>query len=127
MPGQKFGPAWFPGLVAAGLGACGVLLVVSGVQQRSPLLALPEWMARPKPRAGVLAVLVGLLAYVLLVDKLGFHLVAVLLLVAWIRVLGAAWLTAVSVGCVGTVVIHLAFYKLLRVPLPWGLLESWAF
>jgi hypothetical protein len=25
------------------------------------------------------------------------------------------------------VVIHLAFYKALRVPLPWGLLERWAF
>jgi hypothetical protein len=26
-----------------------------------------------------------------------------------------------------TLVIHLAFYKGLRVPLPWGVLERWAF
>ena len=27
----------------------------------------------------------------------------------------------------GTVLIHLAFYKGLRIPLPWGVLERWAF
>ena len=31
MPGQKFGPAWFPGLVAVGLMACGALLIVQGL------------------------------------------------------------------------------------------------
>ena len=34
---------------------------------------------------------------------------------------------AFLVGVVATVIIHLAFYKLLRVPLPWGVLERWAF
>jgi putative tricarboxylic transport membrane protein len=35
---------------------------------------------------------------------------------------GRALLTAVLV----TLVIHFAFYKLLRVPLPWGLLQNYA-
>jgi hypothetical protein len=28
---------------------------------------------------------------------------------------------------VATVAIHLAFYKLLRIPLPWGVFEQYAF
>ena len=35
--------------------------------------------------------------------------------------------TAVVVAIVGTIVIWYAFYKLLRVPLPWGVLERFAF
>jgi putative tricarboxylic transport membrane protein len=31
------------------------------------------------------------------------------------------------VAVLGTLAIHLSFYKMLRIPLPWGLLEQWAF
>jgi putative tricarboxylic transport membrane protein len=41
--------------------------------------------------------------------------------------LGATWRTAAAVSVLATVAIHLAFYKALRIPLPWGLLESYAF
>ncbi len=127
MPGQKFGAALFPGLVAAGLGACGVLLIAAGMRQSAPLVVFPDWLRRARPRAGVVAVLVGLLLYILLADKLGFHLVGAFLLVAWMRVLGAAWISAIPLGLIGTLVIHLAFYQALRVPLPWGVFERWAF
>ena len=33
MPGQRFGPAWFPGSIAAGLGICGLFLIFAGVRQ----------------------------------------------------------------------------------------------
>jgi putative tricarboxylic transport membrane protein len=42
-------------------------------------------------------------------------------------VLGAAWRVALPVAALATVVIHLSFYKLLRIPLPWGVLEPYAF
>jgi putative tricarboxylic transport membrane protein len=127
MPGQKFGPALFPGLVAAGLGVCGLLLVAAGMRQRVPLLTVPDWTRRARPRIGVLAVLLGLLGYVLLADRLGFHIVGSALLVLWMRALSASWRVALPGAVVFTVIIHLAFYKALRVPLPWGLLERWAF
>jgi putative tricarboxylic transport membrane protein len=34
---------------------------------------------------------------------------------------------AVLVAIIGTIVIWYAFYKLLRVPLPWGVLQRFAF
>lgn len=125
MLGQKFGPAWFPGVIAAGLMVCGALLAAARLRSatREPLLSLPAWTKRARPVAGVASVIAGLVVYVLAVDRLGFHLMAVALLLAWSRLLGASWRLAVPVSLAATVVIHLAFYKLLKVPLPWGLLE----
>src|SRR5205814_4602483 len=71
MPGQKFGPAWFPGLIAVGLAICGALLVFAGLRERSAWVALPEWVQSRRARAGIAALLCGLLFYVLAADALG--------------------------------------------------------
>jgi putative tricarboxylic transport membrane protein len=129
MPGQKYGPAWFPGLIAIGLMICGAMLVVARLRAADtvPLVALPQWTRRARPVVSVASVIAGLLLYVAVVDLLGFHFTAAALLLAWSRLLGASWRLAVPVSLAATVVIHLAFYKLLKVPLPWGLLERFAF
>jgi putative tricarboxylic transport membrane protein len=127
MPGQKFGPAWFPGLIAVGLAVCGALLVFAGLRERAAWVALPEWIHSRRARAGIAALVCGLSFYVLAADALGFHITGILLLVAWIRLLGASWRVTLPVAIISTLVIHFSFYKLLRVPLPWGVLEPWAF
>jgi putative tricarboxylic transport membrane protein len=129
MPGQKYGPAWFPGLIAGGLVICGTLLIASRLRAATsePLFSLPEWTRRARPVVSVASVIAGLLFYVFAVDALGFHITAGALLLAWSRLLGASWRLALPVSIAATVVIHLAFYKLLKVPLPWGLLERVVF
>ncbi len=127
MPGQKFGPAWFPGLIAAGLGVCGLFLIVAGARHGAPWLVLPQWLHRPRPLLGVASVLAGLLFYIVAADALGFHLTGIVLLAAWMRILGASWRLAGAVAVVATLAIHLSFYKALRIPLPWGLFEQYAF
>jgi putative tricarboxylic transport membrane protein len=125
MPGQKFGPAWFPGLIAVGLIVCGALLAARS--RKDVLVAFPDWFRSPRAVAGVTSVIAGLLFYVLAADWLGFYLTALLILVVWMRILGASWRVTLPVAVVATVVIHLSFYKLLRIPLPWGVLERYAF
>jgi putative tricarboxylic transport membrane protein len=127
MPGQRFGPAWFPGLIAAGLGTCGGFLIFSGVRRGGPWIATPDWLYRRRAALGVGSVILGLLFYIVAADALGFHITGIVLLVAWTRILGASWRMAVLAAVVATVAIHLSFYKALRIPLPWGLLEQWAF
>jgi len=127
MPGQKFGPAWFPGLIAIGLGVCGIVLIFAGRRAHAPWLRFPEWMRRADPRAAVLAILGGLVFYILAADILGFYITAVAIVALWVRILGASWRMTIAVGVLAPLAIHLAFYKGLRVPLPWGLLERWAF
>ncbi len=128
MPGQKFGPAWFPGLVAAGLVLCGAILIVQGLRVRAqPWLTPPAWIRKPRPLAGVASVIGGLLFYFFAADALGFHVTGILLLTMWSRLLGASWRLSLGVAVVATLVIHLSFYKLLRIPLPWGIFERFAF
>jgi putative tricarboxylic transport membrane protein len=127
MPGQKFGPAWFPGLIAGGLGICGVLLIAAGLRERSPWIEVPEWIRSPRARTGVAALVGGLVFYVIAAGPLGFHLTGLVLLTLWMRLLGASWRVTVPLALIATLAIHFAFYKLLRVPLPWGVLEAFAF
>ena len=127
MPGQKFGPAWFPGLIAIGLGVCGARLVYAGARQRGPWMRFPEWARSARPLAAVASVLGGLGFYIFAADALGFHFTALLLTAVWTRVMGASWRIVVPAAVLAPIVIHLAFYKLLRIPLPWGVLERLAF
>jgi putative tricarboxylic transport membrane protein len=70
-----------------------------------------------------LAVLLGsVVFYILFSDELGFLITALLMLVALFRSLQVTWGRSVFWAVVATVVVHFAFYKLLRVPLPWGIL-----
>jgi putative tricarboxylic transport membrane protein len=127
MPGQKYGPAWFPGIAAAGLALCGAGLVFQGLRTRAPWMALDDWMRHPRPVAGFISVIAGLAFYVAVSEPLGFHLTGMLLLIVWLRILGTRWALAIPVAILAPIVIHLAFYKLLRIPLPWGVLTPWAF
>jgi len=130
IPGQQYGPAIFPGLVAVGLAICGVLLIGSGLAARARNLAGARWVAfapwigsHRHVLAFVLTIGVNVL-YILLVDKLGFIPTGIAYLAVLFAVFGVrpAWIVPLAV--VLTLVIHTAFYKLLKVPLPWGLLQG---
>jgi putative tricarboxylic transport membrane protein len=64
--------------------------------------------------------------YILAANQLGFLPTAFLMLVALFKALQVKWSRALLVAVIATLVVHFAFYKLLRVPLPWGILTPWA-
>ena len=76
---------------------------------------------------GLIAAGLLVVAYILWADALGFLLLAPLVLAAWLWALGLRPLPAAALAIVASLVIWFAFYKLLRVPLPWGVLKSFAF
>jgi putative tricarboxylic transport membrane protein len=128
IPGQPVGPALFPGLIAAGLCITGGLLVLRGLRARAhePWLVWEDWVRSPRHRAG-LAVLIGsVLFYIFAAQWLGFMPTAVAILVALFLVLRVPAPRAVVIAVLATLVVHFVFYKLLRVPLPWGLLTPYA-
>jgi putative tricarboxylic transport membrane protein len=126
IPGQQVGPALFPGLVALGLAVCGVILIVHGLRHRAaqPWFVADEWTRSTRHVVAFLAVIGAVAFYILLADRVGFLIVgpAILFLVFGVRPARAA-----VVAIVATLVIWYAFYKLLRVPLPWGILTRYAF
>jgi putative tricarboxylic transport membrane protein len=123
IPGQKYGPALFPGVIAVGLIACGLLLVRRGVRAGLPLLAIADWMRQPALVTNFLTVCAVLAFYIAVAGTLGFIPTAALCLLALFLKLRVRVLPAIVVAVVATLVIHTLFYKLLRVPLPWGVLE----
>jgi putative tricarboxylic transport membrane protein len=129
IPGQQVGPALFPGFIAAGFVGCGALLIVSGVGNRAtePWYETAEWMRSGRHFVAFFAIVGGVAAYVWLANAVGFLIIAPVLLWIWFTTLGVRGLAALVVAVVATLVIWYAFYKLLRVPLPWGVLTNFAF
>ena len=126
MSGQRYGAALFPGMIAAGLAGCGALLVLRGARTRTAAFEFAEW-TRSGPLAANFALVCGVLVfYIVAADTLGFLITGTLLLIALFLKLRVRQLPAVIVAVASAVCIHLLFYKLLRVPLPWGLLEFMA-
>ncbi len=129
IPGQQVGPGLFPGLIAAAFAVCGVMLIVSGVRNRAaePWYETAEWMRSGRHFVAFAAIVGGVAAYVWLANAIGFLIIAPVLLWIWFTTLGVRRGAAALVAVVATLVIWYAFYKMLRVPLPWGLLTGIAF
>ncbi len=129
IPGQRVGPGLFPGVIAGGLIVCAILLIVGGVRSRHehPWFEALPWMGSRSHAAAFAAVIGVVVAYILLAQAAGFLLVAPVFLFVLFVVFGVRPGPATLIAVVVTVAIWYAFYKLLRVPLPWGVLTPWAF
>jgi putative tricarboxylic transport membrane protein len=118
VPGQKLGAAFLPMIIGAGLLLCALALIVRSLRAG----AYPAQAAeRPAEHFGSALVIIGaVIAYLLLAERIGFLFIAPVCLMAVFLALRVRWRSALWWSLGGTLVVHLAFYKLLRVPLPWG-------
>ena len=122
IPGQDYGAAVFPMLVAVGLGGCGGLLVASGLRRWEGAVAWNEWARSHHAWAKLTAVFALVLAYILASRLVGFVPMSILLLLIFFVLMGVRWWVAVPVALAATLLIQQTFSNLLRVPLPLGLL-----
>jgi putative tricarboxylic transport membrane protein len=84
-------------------------------------------MRSPRHVVAFAVTIAGPVAYVAFADRIGFLIAGPLLLLALFLAYGVRPKVAIVTALVATLVIHFAFYKLLRVPLPWGVLTPFAF
>jgi putative tricarboxylic transport membrane protein len=135
VPGQQVGPDVFPMVVGAGLALCG-LLISLGVgrtfedSEKIVVSAQGDVIEASAKSAGGWKVLVppaALFFYYFASEKLGFWICATVMIFALAKSQGAGWRGSVMLAMLAPVAVHLVFYKLLRVPLPFGLLKfPWA-
>ena len=129
VPGQPVGPNIFPLVIGSGLALCG-LAITFGIgrtfEEEEEIIPLEAGQARPPTGKlyGLRALLPPalLLFYVVVADRLGFIITAALIVYATSTALGARWKLSLPLAVLAPIAIHLIFSKLLRVPLPAGLL-----
>ena len=128
--GQPVGPNVFPIVIGVGLAICG-LMIAFGIghsfEEEEELVPLEPGQQAAAPRSklyGLRALLPPalLLFYVVAVEQLGFILTAGLIVLATSTALGARLKLSVPLAILAPIGIHLIFSKLLRVPLPIGLI-----
>lgn len=128
IPGQNVGPGLFPGLVASVLIACAVSLIVTSLRSRSHVwFEFLPWVRSPRHAGAFLAIVASTIAYIALANTVGFLIIAPLMLFVMFIAFGVRAVTSAVVAVAGALLIWFAFYKLLRVPLPWGVLTRFAF
>ncbi|HEX8166700.1 MAG TPA: tripartite tricarboxylate transporter TctB family protein [Beijerinckiaceae bacterium] len=134
VPGQPVGPNVFPLVVGVGLCLCG-LAIAFGIghtfeeEAEADVIAHSEGPTEeeiiaakgPLYKLRILIPPALLLFYVFTVDFLGFYVTTAAMILIAASVFGAKPRLSVPVALLAPVVIHLVFYKLLRVPLPEGL------
>jgi putative tricarboxylic transport membrane protein len=134
VPGQQVGPNVFPMVVGAGLIVCGALIAL-GIGRHFEDEAEADLAAHSAPEASRSATgwwrgLMGLvppgllLFYVFAVDRLGFLVTAAAIVLTASLALGARLRLAVPLAIGAPLFVHLVFSKLLRVPLPPGLVPT---
>lgn len=124
VPGQDVGPAAFPMLIGSGLVICGALIAFGiGRSFEAPDEEAPAAASR---FSGLRALIPPalLLFYMLVSEPLGFLPTAAIMVLVAALALGARMRLAVPVALLAPALVHLAFYKLLRVPLPGGVLPA---
>jgi putative tricarboxylic transport membrane protein len=130
IPGQQVGPALFPGFLAVALAICAVLLVVKGLAsrreggERAEWVLLEPWTLHRRYLIAFVVTIGVNFFYILAVETLGFILTGVAYLGAMFLVFGVSKRWILPFAIVVTLVIHYAFYKLLKVPLPWGIMQG---
>ena len=130
MPGQDVGPSVFQSMIAAGLMICGTIMCANGLRARRAATAwfeVPDWFGSSRHLAAFAVLVAGILAYVWLSQAIGFLLLAPLLMFAWTFILGVRPVPAIVTAIAASLSVWFAFYKILGVPLPWGVLKSFAF
>jgi putative tricarboxylic transport membrane protein len=120
MPGQKYGPALFPRLIALGIAACGVVIALRGWRTGGPRLEFSPALRSLKGWLGLLAMPLAIVFYLLVADRLGFLPTAALVVTALCAWMGARWWAALLTGVLTAVAVQWFFGTLMRVPLPRG-------
>ena len=124
--GQSVGPAVFPGLLAILLILCALLLIRKGMvdSRAEAWVTLGDWMKSRYHLRNFLVTIACLVFYIFASEPLGFLLCGTVILAAMFWALAVRRVLILPLAVLITLVIHTVFYKGLRVPLPWGVLQA---
>lgn len=126
VPGEP-GPAVFPRLAGAGLLLCGLVIAAGGLIRRDEAwIEAPAWLREPRHLLAVAIIVAGLAATAAFMESAGFFVCAGAMLLALLLALKVRAVIAFPVTIGAVALVHAIFYSGLRVALPWGVFERFA-
>ena len=127
VPGQNIGPGAFPMLIAVLLAACALLLIWRSVRAGTwkPAISPGPWLRLTQQSRAFIVTLGAIVFYVGLADRLGFIVCGFVSVLAMALALRLPPRRALPLALLSTLVLHALFYRVLKVPLPGGLLAGW--
>ncbi|MBB3020490.1 putative tricarboxylic transport membrane protein [Microvirga lupini] len=133
IPGQDYGPGFFPTILGVGLLLSGAAYAINALRQPEPAAAATfgtvdkEGGETPADRpyyAALAWVLLGLGVIIRLWETVGFIVLLSVFLTGFMVLLKVALWRAALLAVVATVAVYLVFIRLLMVPLPAGILAN---
>jgi putative tricarboxylic transport membrane protein len=125
LAGMSVGPGLFPIVLSAVLIGASILLAVSSKSAGGKLLTLPHELSERRVWWRVLAVFGSCLLFALLGKTLGFVIVGILSLLWLLLAFGTPVRLAAIIAVVTVILINLFLVRVMRIPLPLGLLSSY--
>ncbi|OHV08825.1 tripartite tricarboxylate transporter TctB family protein [Kushneria phosphatilytica] len=128
LAGLAYGSGLFPSIAAVGLMISGAAIALTAQLRQRALAGVGASSEGSTTRgtwrhsARVVALLAVVLGYGLLLDPLGFHLTSMLAVAATAMIFGLSVLRSLMLAIPLVIAVHLLFYSLMHVPLPWGVL-----
>jgi putative tricarboxylic transport membrane protein len=124
MPGQDYGPALFPSLMAAGLALCGAVLAVRGGRRlaagEEAVVGVAGWEGGWRRLADAGLIVGGLAVWMLVWDAAGFLLGGTAYAAALMLRFRGRPLSSLGIALLVVLLIDWGFRRLLLVPLPLG-------
>jgi putative tricarboxylic transport membrane protein len=105
---------------------CALLLIRQGMvdSRAEAWVTLGDWMKSRYHLRNFLVTIACLVFYIFASEPLGFLLCGTVILAAMFWALAVRRVLILPLAVLITLVIHTVFYKGLRVPLPWGVLQA---
>lgn len=127
IPGQEYGAAVFPTVVAVAMAGCSMVLIVSGLRQGGAALAFEGWAQDRRGFVRIVLMIASVVFYIVAAKPLGFIPTMTLVLILDLRLLKVGWLPAAVIALAMAFLLQWSFGDLLHVPLPWGILSPFRF
>lgn len=133
IPGQDYGPGFFPIILGVGLLLSGAAYAINALRQPELAAAasLPleqevdDEAPAERPYYGAVAwLLLGLAAIIKLWETVGFILLLSVFLTGFLVLLRVSLWRAALLAVIATVAVYLVFIRILMVPLPAGILAN---
>lgn len=126
--GVSFGPDLFPRIIAVMMGAGGAMQIIGALRPagRQPFLQLADWARKPRSYKLLAAVAGSMVFYILASGTLGF-LLSTFVMMSGLLLVTRGWgclLSSLVTAVIVSVMIYLIFVQMLRVPLPYGVIEA---